>query len=362
MIALPLRRAVSLLLPLAVMTGLASPVSSAMAASRPARGTPARVVSPAKPGAFGAAVVKSGDLAINGWGNSAGYHLEVGRAAAGYAWREIATLKPAGYDASSWTGYQCVSGDGRYAAVAILPTQAVNVQAARDHGGFAYSVNLGSGAVHPVAAGVALQYDSPGCGIGDAAIFMVSMGANEQRTELLTAQMATGKVTSAATVAGQVTSPVPVAGHAVGVIGSDLVTIPDATATVTPSVLAQVGGQPYDVRAASGGIDFLDVRSGSQTSAADYESGGRVSVLGSGPLDRMQFFQGRSGHPVLTGAQDIDAGALVRGGIVNVPDTGLKYGASSSSLDGHALFGAAGSAKQSAPVLLATRRPRRERG
>jgi len=353
MIARPLRRAASLLLPLAVMAGVASPASSAMAAGRPARGTPAHVVSRARPGAFGAAVVKSGDLAINGWGDSAGYHLEVGRAAAGYAWREIATLAPAGYDASSWTGYQCVSGDGRYAAVAIMPTLAVNEQAARDHGGFAYSVNLNSGAVHPVAAGVALQYDSPGCGIGDTAVFTVSMGASEQRTELLTAQLATGQVTSAATVSGQVTSPVPVAGHAVGVIGSDLVTIPDATATVTPSVLARVGGQPYDVRAANGGIDFLDVRSGSQTSTAGYENGGRVSILGSGALDRMQLFQGRSGHPVLAGAQDVDAGALVSGGIVNVPDTGLEYGASSSSLDGHALFGAASNAKQSAPILLA---------
>jgi len=97
------RRAVSLLLPVAVMAGLASPVSSAMAASRPARSAPARAVHLARPGAFGAAVVKSGDLAINGWGDSAGYHLDVGRAAAGYAWREIATLAPAGYDASSWT-------------------------------------------------------------------------------------------------------------------------------------------------------------------------------------------------------------------------------------------------------------------
>jgi RHS repeat-associated protein len=353
MIVRPLRRAVSLLLPLAVMTGLAAPVSSAMAATRPARGAPARVA-PARPGAFAAAVVKSGDLAINGWGDSAGYHLEVGRAAAGYAWREIAALAPAGYDASSWTGYQCVSGDGRYAAVAILPTQAVNEQAARDHGGFAYSVNLNSGAVHPVAAGVASQYDSPGCGLGDTAIFTVSMGADEQRTELLTAQLATGKVTSAATVPGQVTSAVPVAGHVVAVLGSDLVTIPEATATVTPTVLAHVGGQPYDVRAASGGIDFLDVRSGAQTSTADYENGGRVSILGSGALDRMQLFQGGSGHPVLTGARDVDAGALAVGGVVNVPDVGLKYGASGSSLDGHALFGATGETKQSAPVLLAS--------
>ena len=51
-------------------------------------------------------------------------------------------LKPAGLDTASWTGYQCVSGDGRYAAVAVLPTSVVNLESARDRGAFAYSVQL----------------------------------------------------------------------------------------------------------------------------------------------------------------------------------------------------------------------------
>jgi len=71
------------------------------------------------------------------------------------AWREIAALDPDGIDDSSWTGYQRVSGDGRYAAASILPASAVNPESARDHGGFAYSVNLSTGAQrdgdHPAA-------------------------------------------------------------------------------------------------------------------------------------------------------------------------------------------------------------------
>ena len=62
------------------------------------------------------------DVAITGYGDGSGYHLEVGRESSGFSWREIAVLQPGGIDASSWTGYQCMSGDGRFAAVAILPT------------------------------------------------------------------------------------------------------------------------------------------------------------------------------------------------------------------------------------------------
>ena len=118
-------------------------------------------------------------------------------------------LDPDGIDDSSWTGYQCVSGDGRFAAVSILPTSAVNLEAARDHGGFAYSVNLSTGQVRPVATGVGLMYFSPGCGTGDDAVFSLYPGTGQTSTQLLTADLATGSVTSAITVTGQLSSAVP---------------------------------------------------------------------------------------------------------------------------------------------------------
>jgi hypothetical protein len=98
----------------------------------------------------------SGDVAVQGWGDERGYHLEVGRGSAGYVWQEVAVLQPLGLDEPSWTGYQCVSGDGAYAAVVVEPTSVVSVEADRDRGAVAYSVALSSGVVRPVASGVAL--------------------------------------------------------------------------------------------------------------------------------------------------------------------------------------------------------------
>jgi hypothetical protein len=258
------------LVPLAVVGGLLSPVPGALAASRSPHLKHPHVAK-VKPGDFGPAAARSADIAINGWGDTAGYHIDVGRPASGFLWREVAVLDPVGYDEASWTGYQCISGDGKYAAVAILPTDAVNIQAARAHGGFAYSVNLATGKVRPVAAGVALEYDSPGCGEGDAAVFTVSIGENEQATEIVNASLPTGNVTSTVTVPGQITSVVPMASSDLGVQGSDLVRIPAGrtSAHARSAVIAKVGGQPFDVRpAADGGLNFLDARLGSSRLAA----------------------------------------------------------------------------------------------
>jgi len=347
------RRGALMLVVITVALAVLSPVRAAVAQGR-TRAT--AVAAGASAGAFGPDAAKSADLAVTGWGDASGYHVDIGQERAGFAWREIALLSPAGYDASSWTGYQCVSGDGRFAAVAILPTSAANVQAARDHGGLGYSVNLRTGQVHPVAAGVALQYDSPGCGTGDSAVFIVSIGSDEQRTELLTASLASGTVTSAATTAGQVTSPVPVSGETVGALGGDIAGIPDRSGNVRPALIAAPGGQPYDLRPSSdGGVSFLDVRSGAATSTAEHEAGGHLTSLGTGPLTRMQLFQGRAGHAILTGASATAASAtLAASGIRAASDAGLKYGASQSSLDGDALFGPGSSRMSTVPVAYAT--------
>ena len=97
------------------------------------------------------------DVAVDGFGDAAGYHVQV---AAGSGWRELAVLRPAGMDPSSWVGYQCLSGDGKFAGVVTLPASSVNIEQARDRGAFAYSVNVASGAVKPIAAGVGLKYFS----------------------------------------------------------------------------------------------------------------------------------------------------------------------------------------------------------
>ncbi len=318
--------------------------------------SPAHATKPAatpKPGDFGSAAASSSDLAINGFGDQAGYHLEVGRESSGFAWHEIAVLRPDGYDDSSWTGYQCMSGDGRFAAVAILPASAVNIEDARDHGGFAYSVDLGSGAVHPIAAGVALKYYSPGCGSGHDAVFTVQLGENQQTTQLLTADLATGAVADSVTVPGQVTSAVPTSAGPLGVLGGSLVTL---SSTGKPVVVAHVTGTAYDLRsAADGGVSFLDAQAGAATATVDHEHGGTVSTLGSGPLTRLELFGGRAGRAVLSGATRTTSAQLASAGVISVSDAGLATGAQASSLDGDALLAPSTAAKQTAPQLFATR-------
>ncbi len=287
---------------------------------------------------------------MDGFGDAQGYHLQVSRGSAGYAWQEIAVLHPADMDVPSWTGYQCVSGDGAFAAVAILPTTQVNDAASRDHGAFAYSVELASGVVRPIAAGVGLKYYSPGCGAGDDAVFTTMLGTDQASTVLSTADLATGAVSSSVTVTGQVTSAVPTGSGPVGVLGSALVAIDPAG---TPSVVATVPGDAYQLRPdAGGGLNFLSTEPGADTATVHHEAGGVVTDLGTGPRIRLQLFGGRAGGAVLSGAESFDGDAASGAGVTVVPDNGLTVGASAASLDGGLLVGADSDSDAAALVQL----------
>jgi len=345
-----LRRAVTCVALAGLMANLATP-ASAQAPERAPAGT--RTAATAEPGVFGPGAASSPDVALDGWGDAAGYHVELGRESSSFAWHEVALLRPAGRDESSWTGYQCLSGDGRYAAVAILPASAVNQQAARDHGAFAYSVDLASGAVKPVASGVGLKYYSPGCGVDHRAVFTLDVGVTDQNTELLNVDLATGKVGSSAVVPGQVTSAVPVGATVVGVRGTRIVSV---SGTGQERAVATAPGSVYELRpAADGGVSFLQTTLGAGTASAMHEHGGRLSTLGSGPLARLHLFQGQRGRSVLAGADTTDARAVSAAHVVQVKDQGLPHGATASSLDGHALAGSAANGRDNDPVVLATR-------
>ena len=338
---------------LTVVGLVAGMMSVVVAEASPQAPKPPKSAAGPKPADFGPDAAKSADVAVTGWGDAAGYHVEVGREASGFAWREVALLHPSGVDDSSWTGYQCVSGDGRFAAVAILPASAVNQAAARDHGGLAYSVDLASGVVHPIASGVGLMYFSPGCGTGDDAVFTLDPGSDQRSTQLLTANLATGAVSNTVTVQGQVASAVPTAAGIVGVLGSSLVTV---TPTGAATVLAEVGGQPFDVRpAADGGVNLLQAQPGWTTSTALHEHAGVLTRLGSGPLNRMQLFAGRAGHAVLVGAHQTAVAALAGAALTAVTDAGLPHPADAASLDGDALLGADTAAGTSDTTVLATK-------
>ncbi|WP_267881207.1 RHS repeat-associated core domain-containing protein [Streptomyces xylophagus] len=344
------------------MAGIAGSVAVAVMAvgippAAAAPGEAAAVVKATEGGSAQAAVTgaPAGDVIVNGYGDSTGYHLAVGTGAGGYAWREVAVVRPGDIDDSSWTGYQCVSGDGRYIAVTVLPAMAVNQVAARDHGAFAYSVDLRTGTVRPVAEGVGLKYHSPGCGLGDIAEFTVNPGDNEQRTQVLSVDLRSAKVTASANVAGQITSVVPTAAGPVGVRGGALVRIPVAAkgSSAPPVKLADTGGQAYDLRPeAGGGVDFAVRATGGKTSLLRRERQGKVTTIGQGPSSALQLMQGRGGHANAVGATGVAKGSGVR----TVSTKGLPNGAQAVSLDGAAALGAGPKTKANAPLVLGTRK------
>lgn len=331
-----------LLLATALVTGLvepaaAQPTDAVVDANQTALTDPA-------PGAY------SADVAVDGFGDAQGYHLQVSRGGDGFTWQELAVLRPADMDVESWTGYQCLSGDGRFAAVTILPTSQVNEAEARDHGAFAYSVDLGSGEVHPIAAGVGLKYYSPGCGITDAAVLTTMLGTDQSSTVLSTADLSTGAVTGSVTVAGQVTSTVPTATGRVGVMGSALVSVGDDGAS---TVLATVKGDAYDLRPASdGGVNFLSTEPGADTATVHHEINGTITDLGTGPRTRVQLFAGRDGGAVLSGYVQVDDDAAAAAQLAVVPDGGLAQGAAAASLDGGLLIGPDANGDSGTPVQL----------
>ncbi len=318
----------------ALLAATTTPATHASGASAPASARQ-RADSASTAGDFGPGASESPDIAVNAFGDGQGYHIQVGTERSGFAWREVALLRPDGLDDSSWTGYQCTSGDGRYEAVAVLPTSAVNNTSALEHGAFAYSVDLQTGKVRPIATGVALRYFSPGCGTGDLAAFTVSLGDQEQTTEILTANLSTGAVEHSTAVAGELTSAVPVSGGTVAALGSELVSVPDANGHAVATKVAAAGGEPFELRAAAdGGVDFLSMTPGAKTATIMHERAGHVTALGTGPAGSLAIFGGRGGHNTVIGADGLASGSTLRR--VGAGPLGAVRAA---SLDGDALLG-----------------------
>ncbi len=81
-----------------------------------------------------ASSTSASDVAIDGAGDAAGYHVSKASSGDGYVWHDVAVLRPANLDPGSWYGYQCVTGDGKFAAVAVLPGDLINRNEARHWG------------------------------------------------------------------------------------------------------------------------------------------------------------------------------------------------------------------------------------
>jgi len=219
-------------------------------------------------------------------GDATGLHVLVANAGDGYAWRTVATLAVRGADTSQWIGQACVTGSGEYAVVVYAPRQITNMGAAQGFAGLAAIVNLGSGRVVSLHAGVSVAYFDPGCGTGDDAVLTQSQGSDGTAgTRLITVNAPAGKVISDAWLAGQVTSAVPYRGQVAAVRGSELVSVGPRGQV---HHLISVTGQAFRlVPDATGGLGYL-AASGGRVQLHRYAAG-RGRLFGSARLGSMEL-------------------------------------------------------------------------
>lgn len=294
---------------------------------------------PPSPSDFANGDQTSSDIAIDGVGDADGYHVRVAQESAGFAWRDLAVIKPANLDEAHWYGYQCLSSDGLFAAVAILPGTLENNAAGRNRGAFAYAIEVATGKVTPLATGVGSMYYSPSCGIDDSAVFTASLGDDEQTTQLLRVDLATGKQVSQSVVEGQVTSSVALGSRIVGAFRSTLVEIAAGGSLdhpLHPTKTADLAGLAYQIRPSQdGGIDFLTTDAKQKVSTVWHQANAPPTSLGSGPTQRVNIFLGRHGHNTVLGATSLKASHTLR----LEAATKLPLTVQTVSLDADAAFG-----------------------
>lgn len=283
------------------------------------------------------------DEVVTGAGDLHGYHLYVGRARDGWAWKPVVTLLPEPGLEQPWLGSECLTGDGAYAIVVVAPRQQVEHGTGADAAGIAYSVDLQSAQVRKLADHVAYRYFSPGCGTEQQVALTRYTVPDQRRTQLLMADAASGRVVATVGMSGQVTSAVPVGLDFVAVRGQDIVRVaPNGKL----STLARTQGVPYRLHSNDlGGVDYLLPKGKDRATAWHVEGVGAATQIGEGPIGRLHLYPGRHGRNTLVGADEpLPAGANLRAATqVDLPVEG-------TSLDGDVLVMATPGIQPSAPV------------
>lgn len=241
---------------------------------------------------------ESDDFVVGSYGGSDGFHLFVARERARWGWKPLATLLPGGDTDGEWTGYHCVTGSGRYVVAVTAPERLSDVPWVRDRGAWAYSIEIATGRVQPLMGGVALKYFNPGCGRDDVVTLTRHLGTDQQATEVTVVDAHSGSIERRFGVSGQLASPVSVDGAVIAARGSSIQRISDSV-----EHLATLPGQPYSLRARSGGVDFL-VAGADDASAWRYENGS-TRRIGSGVLGRLKLFAGADGRNVAVGLDQV---------------------------------------------------------
>lgn len=253
-------------------------------------------------------------------GDEDGYHLYIAKGSEYWAWRPVATIQPGGEDQEPWIGYHCLTGNGRHVVAVVAPRSAANHPLARDRGGTAYSVEVATGRVKPLAAGVAVKYHTPGCGSGSRATLSRSLGRDQASTEILLVGADTGGILKTLSVRGQVTSAVPVGNSVWAARGRDIVRLDGRERR-----LRHTGGLPYALRPASRGVDYLVARAGRRVTIERVRVDRVHRRLGAGRLGT-QLFLGARGRNTVVGAARVIRGARLRRG--RAPRNGIVRSAS----------------------------------
>jgi hypothetical protein len=252
----------------------------------------------------------SRDRAVTVAGDATGLHVLVAAAAAGYQWHTVATLGVRGTDTTQWIGQACLTGSGERAVVVYAPRQITNAPDALGYGALAAVVNLSTGKVTQLGAGVSIAYFDPGCGTGQSAVLTqggtgASPYSGPVDTSLMVLNAATGKITSIAKVPGQVTSAVPFGGGIAGVYGRAVVSI---STTGRVRKLAAVAGQAFRLAPDShGGLGFL-VAAGKKVQVRRYAAG-HDTLVGTAALGSAELSQ-VGGNVFITGLHATGLGRM----------------------------------------------------
>lgn len=238
----------------------------------------------------------SGDELVTATGDSAGYHVMVAREKDAFAWQNLVTLEAPSADIGPWTGEICTTGDGKYAVAVYAPSNSVNTPALVQAGAFAAVIDLATGKATPVAARVQLAYYDPGCGLGDTAVLTRALGRNEQRTQLVDVDAATGRITSASVAEAQVTNAFHDASGDLGVVGGSLARI---GADGSVHRIARLAGQAYAVVPTSQGIDAVSASGGH--AVVQHWTGKVLQTLGRGRLTDLRLYPQAGGGDLLVG-------------------------------------------------------------
>ncbi len=280
-------------------------------ASVPTATAPASVPAAQRDAALGAGWQTSTDRAWTTNGDADGLHLLVADAAAGYAWRTVATLSEPGFEADKWIGNACVTGSGRRAVVVYAPRTFTNKADLAARGGFTAIVDLSTGAVTKLPVMTTLAYYNPGCGTGEDAVLTQEGGEDLGQTRLVQVDAASAKLSAKIEIPGQLTSAVPTPA---GIVAADNGALVRVDGTGTRRVLAPTVGIAFKLNVdADGGVVFMEQHGTDQalvrrSTVPKIPAGvaaipmGTVSTLTSGPLAGQDVVSGRAGRVFVTGA------------------------------------------------------------